>query len=117
MLLQVGNIRVPISIAHCASQPEGVPEGGEGKAAGLDSDEEAIPHAGMEVYRHTLLRGANAGSFLALVLGIPVLLYRGVRKPAEMMRRLSGASPKGVVSSCFAGEVGGGGGNIDMSMS
>ncbi len=101
MLLQVGTFRVPVSVALCAapspagSTPEGVPEGKQQNT--VDEDDEKIPHATLELYRHTLLRGANAGSLLALVFGVPVLLFRGVRQPAEMMRRLAAASTKGVV--------------------
>ena len=62
----------------------------------VDPDEN-IPHATLELYRHTALRGANLGAVLALVFGPPVLLYRGVRKPYEMMKRLGSASLKGVV--------------------
>lgn len=104
MLLQVGNIRIPVSVALCAppspvgSLPEGVPEGKElHEAPGGEEEEEKIPHATAEVYRHTLLRGANVGSLFALVFGVPVLFFRGVRQPAEMMRRLAAATTKGVV--------------------
>ena len=62
-----------------------------------DADED-IPHPTFEVYRHTLLRGANLGGFLSLVLGPPVLFFRGVRRPSEMLTRLAGVCVKGVVS-------------------
>ncbi len=62
-----------------------------------DADED-IPHPTFEVYRHTLLRGANLGGVLSLVLGPPVLFVRGVRKPSEMLARLAGVCVKGVVS-------------------
>lgn len=68
----------------------------------VDPDDN-IPHHTLEVYRHTMLRGANVGSILALVFGPPVLLYRGVRKPQEMMNRLGSASLKGVVRQCGLG--------------
>lgn len=65
-----------------------------------DADEdENIPHPTLELYRHTLLRGANVGSLLTLLVGPPVLLLRGVRQPAELIRRLSSACVKAVVSS------------------
>lgn len=62
-----------------------------------DADED-IPHPTYEVYRHTLLRGANMGAFLTLAVGPPVLFFRGVRQPSEMFRRLAGVCVKGVVS-------------------
>ena len=101
MLLQVGHIRVPIVL--CAtpmySKPEGVPEGKKGEPPMItgDQDDENIPHPTMELYRHTLLRGANVGSLATLVFGVPVLLFRGVRQPAEIIGRLANASVKGVV--------------------
>ena len=65
-----------------------------------DADEdENIPHPTLELYRHTLLRGANVGSLLTLLVGPPVLLLRGVRQPAELIRRLSRACVKAVVSN------------------
>lgn len=63
-----------------------------------DDDQENIPHPSLELWRHTMLRGANAGSFLAIVFGTPVLLFKGARKPAELLRRLARASTYGVVS-------------------
>lgn len=64
-----------------------------------DVDEnENIPHPTLELYRHTMLRGANVGSLLAMIVSTPVLLFRGVRHPAEFLRRLSSACVKGVVS-------------------
>ena len=65
-----------------------------------DADEEIL-HPTFEVYRHTLMRGANMGAFLTLVLGPPVLFVRGVRQPSELLRRLAGACAKGVVSGMF----------------
>ena len=65
-----------------------------------DADEN-ISHPSLELYRHTILRGANMGSFLALVVGPPVLLLRGVRSPAEMLRRMAGICAKGMVSALF----------------
>ena len=66
-------------------------------AVGPDADED-IPHPTLELYRHTLLRGANMGAFLTLAIGPPVLFFRGVRQPSEMLRRLGGVCVKGVVS-------------------
>ena len=66
-------------------------------AVEADADED-IPHPTYEVYRHTLLRGANMGAFLSLALGPPILFIRGVRQPSEMLRRLAGVCTKGVVS-------------------
>ena len=62
-----------------------------------DADED-IPHPTFEVYRHTLMRGANLGAVLSLALGPPVLFLRGVRQPSEMFHRLAGVCVKGVVS-------------------
>ena len=64
--------------------------------------EENIPHPTMELYRHTMLRGANMGSFLSLIIGPPVLLFRGVRKPAEMLHRLGNICLKGTVSALYS---------------
>ena len=66
-------------------------------AVEADTDED-IPHPTFEVYRHTLMRGANLGAFLSLVMGPPVLFMRGVRQPSEMLPRLAGVCVKGVVS-------------------
>jgi hypothetical protein len=74
-----------------------VPEKKAVVEAEADADED-IPHPTFEVYRHTLLRGANLGGVLSLVLGPPVLFVRGVRKPSEMLARLAGVCVKGVVS-------------------
>ena len=63
-----------------------------------EDDQENIPHPSLELWRHTMLRGANAGSFLAIIFGTPVLLFKGARKPAELLRRLARASTYGVVS-------------------
>ena len=46
-------------------------------AVETDADED-IPHPTFEVYRNTLLRGANLGGVLSLVLGPPVLFVCGV---------------------------------------
>ena len=70
-------------------------------------DDEKIPHYTFEMYRHTLLRGANVASIAVLLFGPVVLLFRGVRQPTEMLRRLGAASPKAVVSirKEFSGEA------------
>ena len=62
-----------------------------------DADE-IISHPTLELYRHTLLRGANLGSFVALLVGPPVLFLRGVRQPSEMLRRTASICAKGMVS-------------------
>lgn len=62
-----------------------------------DTDED-IPHPYMELYRHTILRGANLGSVLSLVLAPPYLIYKGVwRQPAEFIRRTGSITAKGMV--------------------
>ncbi len=62
-----------------------------------DVDED-IPHPYLELYRHTMLRGANAGSLLPLVIAPPILFLRGVRKPGDILYRTARASLYGVVS-------------------
>ena len=63
-----------------------------------DDVDEDIPHPYYELYRHTLLRGANAGSVLPLVFAPPILYLRGIRKPGEILYRTARASLYGVVS-------------------
>ena len=63
-----------------------------------DDDLESILHPTLELYRHTLMRGANVGSFLFILLGTPVLFYKGIRKPAELLGRLVRVNTYGVVS-------------------
>ena len=58
---------------------------------------EDIPHATLELYRHTILRGANLGSVLSLVVAPPYLLYKGVRSPMELLRRLGVITARGMV--------------------
>ncbi len=66
---------------------------------GDDADtDESIPYPTLELYRHTVLRGANMGSFLAIIVAPPVLFLRGVRNPAEMLRRVASICAKGMVS-------------------
>lgn len=80
-------------------QPKSEPQATEKVTVTVETDgEENIPHSSMELYRHTMLRGANMGSLLSLVFGPPVLLFRGVRKPAEMLNRLGNICLKGTVS-------------------
>jgi len=66
----------------------------------IDPDE-IIPHPTLELYRHTVLRGANMGTFLALIVSPPVLLLRGVRRPADLLRRVAGICAKGAVSIVY----------------
>ena len=63
-----------------------------------EETEEKIPHPYYELYRHCLLRGANTGSLLALLLGPPILYARGTRQPREILYRTARASIYGVVS-------------------
>ena len=65
-----------------------------------ESDMDEIPHPTMELYRHTILRGANLGSVVSLIIGPPYLYYKGVRSPGEFIRRLGSFTAKGMVSSC-----------------
>lgn len=61
--------------------------------------EENIPYPTAELYRHTILRGANLGSVLSLVLAPPYLIYKGVwRQPMEFLRRTGSITAKGMVS-------------------
>lgn len=64
-------------------------------------ENENIPHPTLELYRHTILRGASVGSLLTLLVGTPVLLSRGVKQPTELLRRISSACVKGVVSKAI----------------
>ena len=88
------------------SKPSPVPPEAKQPTETADDDEK-IPHPTYEVYRHTLLRGANVASLAVVIFGPVVLLFRGVRKPTEMLRRLGAASPKAVVSirKEFSGEA------------
>lgn len=63
---------------------------------------ENIPHPTYELYRHTLLRGANAGSLIALMFTPPVLLFRGTRDPRAILYRTGRASIYGVVSHVYS---------------
>lgn len=65
-------------------------------SVGADIDED-IPYPTVELYSHTILRGANLGSVLSLVLAPPYLLFRGVRSPGEMLRRTGSITAKGTV--------------------
>ena len=86
--------------AHCTSS-EGSSPGPPASGRDSDDEEEKIAHPSLELWRHTLLRGANLGSFCTIVFGVPTLLFRGVRQPGALLRRLAGISPYGVVSSSF----------------
>ena len=84
--------------ADCTGGATSQGGGSSQTTAGEDADhEESIPHSTLELWRHTLLRGANAGSFVSIVVGTPVLLYKGVRQPAVFLQRLAGISTYGVV--------------------
>ena len=66
-----------------------------------DDVDEEIPHPYLELYRHTILRGANVGSLLPLIFAPPILYLRGTRKPAEVLYKTARASMYGVVSQCL----------------
>ena len=83
--------------ARC-SEGETAREPREHQCAAGGDDEEKIAYPTLELWRHTLLRGANMGSVCSIVLGVPVLLIRGVRQPVTLLRRLANISPYGVVS-------------------
>lgn len=78
-------------------QPEQVPEVKKPKFTEADVDE-TIPHPYFELYRHTLLRGANSASLIVLLFAPPVLYLRGTRNPREIMYYTGRASLYGVVS-------------------
>ena len=61
-------------------------------------DEEEIAHPTLELYRHTLLRGANTGSLLAVLFAPPILYLRGTKKPRELVYHTAKASLYGIVS-------------------
>ena len=63
-----------------------------------DDVEESIPHPYLELYRHTMMRGANAGSLLPILFAPPILYFRGIRKPGEILYKTARASMYGVVS-------------------
>ena len=65
----------------------------------MEDDEEKIGHPTLELYRHTMLRGANLGAVLSLALAPPYLLIRGVRCPMELLRRTGSITAKGTVST------------------
>lgn len=62
-----------------------------------DDPSESIPHPYAELYRHTILRGANLGSVLSLVLAPPYLWFKGVRSPGEFVKRTGSITAKGMV--------------------
>ena len=64
-----------------------------------EKDEEEIAHPTLELYRHTLLRGANTGSLFAVLFAPPVLYFRGTKNPRELVYRTAKASLYGVVST------------------
>jgi len=61
-----------------------------------DVDED-IRHPTFELYRHTILRGANLGSTVSMLVAPPYLFYKGVRTPMELLRRTAGITAKGMV--------------------
>lgn len=62
--------------------------------------DENIPYPTVELYRHTILRGANLGSVLSLILAPPYLAYKGVwRQPMEFLRRTGSITAKGMVGA------------------
>ena len=62
-----------------------------------DDTDEKIPHPYLELYRHCMLRGANVGSVLAMVLAPPVLYASGTRQPRELATGTARATLYGVV--------------------
>ena len=60
---------------------------------------ENIPHPTLEVYRHTLLRGANVGSFLTILCAPPILYARGTRDAKQILQQTAWASVYGMVSN------------------
>ena len=88
----------PAATATDPPPPQPQPPQTQAQQADKDKDED-IPHYTAELYRHTLLRGANAGSLLVLVLGTPYMLYTGTRCPAALFQRLGRATLQGTVSS------------------
>ena len=63
-----------------------------------DDVEDSIEHPYFELYRHTILRGANAGSLLPILFAPPILFLRGARQPREILYNTARASMYGVVS-------------------
>lgn len=62
-----------------------------------DTTDESIPHPYFELYRHTMLRGANTGSLLTLIFAPPILYFRGKRQPRELVYHTAKASVYGMV--------------------
>ena len=87
--------------ASCAGGTS-LQSGGSNQTTSVDDkDEEVIAHPAVELWHHCLLRGANLGSFLSIVCGTPFLLYKGVRQPVPLLRRLAGISTYGVVLNMY----------------
>ena len=59
----------------------------------------------MELYRHTILRGANLGSVVSLLVAPPYLWFRGVRDPKEFLMRTGSITAKGMVRGRLEGGV------------
>ena len=68
-----------------------------------DFGDERISYPTLELYRHTILRGANLGSVVSLIGGPIYLLIRGVRSPKELLRRTGSITAKGTVCCWFCG--------------
>ena len=75
--------------------------GNVGNKAEAESSDEVISYPKAELWRHCLLRGANLGSFVSIIFGTPVLLYKGVRQPIALLQRLSRISTYGVVCAVY----------------
>ena len=84
--------------AKCSNSSVPSRDGNRPSAVDETSDEITISYPKVELWHHCLLRGANLGSFLSIVCGTPVLLYKGVRQPVALLQRLAGISTYGVVN-------------------
>lgn len=62
-----------------------------------DTTDDSIPHPYFELYRHTMLRGANSGSLLTILFAPPILYFRGRREPREILYRTARASVYGML--------------------
>lgn len=80
------------------SEPSSSGKRKQPKFTPADTDEE-VPHPYLELYRHTLLRGANTGSLISLMFAPPILYFRGTKNPREILYRTAKASVYGVVST------------------
>lgn len=64
-----------------------------------NTSDEDIPHPYFELYRHTMLRGANTGSLLTILFAPPIMYFRGRRQPRELVYHTAKASVYGAVRS------------------